>query len=120
MTDAHAGFVFTPQASYVNGSATFVDCNDTSITLSPAQAAGIVNGTVLVGILDAVPKLGSLSSCTLLSRVVIGVQSHGGFVTLTTMPATLDDVFSEYDINIPDVTAAAISIPSETPFDTTV
>ena len=92
--------------------AVFALCDDTSITLDVSQAAGIVEGDVIVGTLNGYFLDGNLTTCTLISRKIISITVGGSLVTWVTMPAVLDDIFDSYNINIPDITAAPL-VPYE-------
>jgi hypothetical protein len=103
-----ADLVYANTTHGIDARTVFAACDDTSIILDAAQAAGIAVGDVIVGTLNGYFLDGNITSCTLITRKIVSITTLGSLVRWDTLPAVLDDIFDSYNINIPDITAAPL------------
>jgi hypothetical protein len=108
---SRAGAVLHKTFMFVNTASKFIACDTQSITVTPVQAANVNICSVLMGTLASFDPGNPTDSCTWIMRKVIGITPAGATTTLSTVPATLDDVvlYLNYTFgDAPDAQMAAV------------
>ncbi|BDA42039.1 hypothetical protein COCOBI_02-8400 [Coccomyxa sp. Obi] len=106
---AGPGYVLQQQVYGINSNASVQFCNDTLLIVPLGAQDSIMVGSVIFGVLETLQSSGP-SPCTLILRTVTGISATSQYVSIETLPATLEDIFSTVDITISDITSNALVV----------